>query len=122
VRAARIHHQDQPPLNGNDPYPAQEERQKERKRVLREMKRIVTVVRAHAQRYRALLDENWQATDWTRPQAEQVLKRIGSVLEALPAAVKQAHERIIGERQVANDESRTLGKQLKQHSQTRFET
>ena len=77
---------------------------KERKRVLREMKRIVTVVRAHARRYRTLLDEHWQVTDWTRPQAEQVLKRIDSVLEALPAAVKQAHERIIGERQVANNE------------------
>ena len=77
---------------------------KERKRVLREMKRIVTVVRAHAQRYYTLLDENWQATDWTRPQAEQVLKRIELVIEALPAAVEQAHERIIGERQVANDE------------------
>jgi hypothetical protein len=77
---------------------------KERKRVLREMKRVVTVVRAHAQRYYTLLDENWQATDWTRPQAEQVLKRIELVIEALPAAVKQAHERIIGERQVANDE------------------
>jgi hypothetical protein len=77
---------------------------KERKRVLREMKRVVTVVRAHAQRYHTLLDENWQATDWTRPQAEQVLKRIESIIKALPAAVKQAHERIIGERQVANDE------------------
>jgi hypothetical protein len=77
---------------------------KERKRVLREMKRIVTVVRAHAQRYRTLLDEHWQATDWTRPQTEQVLKRLDAVLEALPAAVKQAHERIIGERQVANNE------------------
>jgi hypothetical protein len=77
---------------------------KERKRVLREMKRVVTVVRAHAQRYYALLDENWQATDWTRPQAEQVLERLKSIIEALPAAVKQAHERIIGERQVANDE------------------
>ena len=77
---------------------------KERKRVLREMKRVVTVVRAHAQRYYTLLDLNWQATDWTRPQAEQVLKRIKSIIEALPAAVKQAHERIIGERQVANDE------------------
>src|ERR1700758_2976005 len=77
---------------------------KERKRVLREMKRLVTVVRAHAQRYHTLLDENWQATDWSRPQAEQVLKRIESVIEALPAAVKQAHERIIGERPVANDE------------------
>jgi hypothetical protein len=77
---------------------------KERKRVLRQMKRIVTVVCAHARRYYRLLDGNWQATDWSRPQAEQVLKRIESVMEALPAAVRQAHERIIGERQVANDE------------------
>ena len=77
---------------------------KERKRVLREMKRMVRVVRAHAQRYYTLLDENWQATDWTRPQAEQVLKRMKWIIEALPAAVKQAHERIIGGRQVANDE------------------
>jgi hypothetical protein len=77
---------------------------KERKRVLREMKRIVTVVRGHARRYHTLLDENWQATDWSRPQAEQVLKRIESVIEALPVAVKQAHERIIGERPVANEE------------------
>jgi len=75
---------------------------KERKRVLREMKKLVAVVRGHARRYRALLDEHWQATDWTRRQAEQVLKRIDLVMEALPAAVKQAHERIIGERPVAN--------------------
>jgi hypothetical protein len=78
--------------------------QKERKRVLREMKRVVSAARAHAQRYHTLLEENWQATDWTRPQAEQVLKRLESIIEALPAAVKQAHDRIIGERQVANDE------------------
>jgi transposase-like protein DUF772 len=77
---------------------------KERKRLLREMKRLVGVVRAHARRYRTLLDEHWQATDWSRAQAEQVLKRIDSVLEALPAAVKQAHERIIGERPVPNEE------------------
>jgi len=60
--------------------------------------------RFHKARRNRLLIENWQATDWTRPQAEQVLKRLESVIEALPAAVKQAHERIIGERQVANDE------------------
>jgi hypothetical protein len=76
---------------------------KERKRVLREMKKLVVVVRGHARRYRTLLEEHWQATDWTRRQAEQVLKRIDLVMEALPAAVKQAHERIIGERPVAND-------------------
>jgi hypothetical protein len=51
--------------------PSQEESNKERKRVLREMKRMVRVVRAHAQRYYTLLDENWQATDWTRPQASR---------------------------------------------------
>jgi hypothetical protein len=47
-------------------------------------------VRARAQPYLTLLHENWQATDWTRPQAEQVLKRIDSVLEALPAAVMKS--------------------------------
>lgn len=75
---------------------------KARKRVLRKMKEIVGVVRKHAQRHRDLLDEQWEETDWTRKQAEQVLGRIDGILRQLPAAVKQAHERIIGERQVDN--------------------
>jgi hypothetical protein len=75
---------------------------KARKRVLRQMKAVVQVVRKHAQRHRDRLDEHWSQTDWTRPQAEQVLRRIDGVLQQLPAAVKQAHERIIGERPVAN--------------------
>jgi hypothetical protein len=61
-------------------------------------------VRAHAQRYRALLDEQWEKTDWTRPQAEQVLQRLDNVLNQLPAALHQAHERIIGERLVQNED------------------
>jgi hypothetical protein len=77
---------------------------KQRKRVLREMKRLTQVVRAHAQRYRALLDEQWEKTDWTRPQAEQVLQRLDNVLSQLPAALHQAHERIIGERLVKNED------------------
>jgi len=72
---------------------------KARKRVLRRMKEIVQVVRKHAQRHRDLLDQQWSETDWTRKQAELVLDRIDGVLEQLPAAVKQAHEPIIGERQ-----------------------
>lgn len=75
---------------------------KGRKRVLRQMKRIVRSVRAHAQRHRQLLDEHWQRTDWTRAQAEQILRRIDGVLDLLPRACKQAHERIIGERLVDN--------------------
>lgn len=82
----------------------QKESQKGRKRVLRQMKKVVKTVRAHAQRHRQLLDQNWEKTDWTRPQAEQVLTRIDRVLELLPRAQKQAHERIIGGRLVPNPE------------------
>ncbi len=75
-----------------------------RKGILRQMKKLVTVVRGHARRHRELLDQAWEETEWTRPQAEQVLRRIDQVLELLPRAQKQAHERIIGGRPVANEE------------------
>ena len=75
---------------------------KGRKRVLRQMKKLVGVVRAHARRHRELLDEHWERTPWTRAQADQILRRLDGVLELLPRAQKQAHERIIGGRQVAN--------------------
>lgn len=77
---------------------------KERKRVLRLMKKLTKAVQSHARRHRELLDKQWEKTGWTRPQAEQVLKRMDGVLELLPQAQKQAHERIIGERPVPNGE------------------
>lgn len=76
--------------------------QKGRKRVLRRMKRLVNIVRDHARRHRELLDQQWEKTAWTRPQAEVVLRRIDRLLELLPQAQQQAHRRIIGERPVAN--------------------
>ena len=75
---------------------------KARKGVLRKMKKICKVVAEHAQRYREALDENWQQTDLSRKEAEVILGRIQGVLSQLPNALKQAHERIIGERQVPN--------------------
>jgi hypothetical protein len=78
------------------------EAKRQKKKTLRRMKKLVKVVKGHAERYRELLDEEWEKTDWSRKQAEQVLRRIDSILEQLPAAQKQAHERIIGERQVKN--------------------
>jgi hypothetical protein len=75
-----------------------------RKRVLRQMKRLVRLVRGHARRHRQLLDEQWNQTELTRPQAEQIVRRLDRVLELLPRAQKQAHERIIGGRQVPNAE------------------
>jgi hypothetical protein len=77
-------------------------RKKGRKRVLRQMKKLVGVVRAQARRHRELLDQQWEQTEWTRAQAEQILRRLDAVLELLPRAQKQAHERIIGGRLVAN--------------------
>jgi hypothetical protein len=80
------------------------ESRKERKRILRGMKKLVKVVGRHARKHRDLLDQEWGKTAWTRRQAEQVLGRIDQVLELLPRAQKQAHERIIGERKVDNAE------------------
>lgn len=77
---------------------------RERKRVLRLMKKLVQTVKSHAKRHRELLDREWEKTQWSRPQVEQVLKRIDSVLLLLPQAQKQAHERIIGERLVKNED------------------
>lgn len=78
---------------------------KNRKRVLRKMKRLNRVVMRQARRYRQKLSEGWsRQTDLKEGQVRQVLKRIDGVLEQMPAAIHQAHERILGERRVANAE------------------
>jgi hypothetical protein len=63
----------------------------------------VRSVRDHAARYRQLLDSQWQRTGWSRPQAEQVLRRLDGILAQLPAARLQARQRIIREEPVANE-------------------
>ena len=68
------------------------------------MKKLVKTVGSHALRHRERLDKEWEKTDWTRKQAEQVLRRIDGILEQLPQAQRQAHERIIGERAVKNED------------------
>lgn len=77
---------------------------RQRKQTLRQMDRLVGTVRNHARRYRQLLDERWQQTPWTRPQAEQVLRRIDQVLEQLPQARRQARRRILDEQPVPNED------------------
>jgi hypothetical protein len=77
---------------------------KSRKRVLRRMKRMVKRVEDHAKRHYELLSEEWQKTEWTEKETQQVLSRIQGVLGLLPQARKQAHERIIGERMVKNED------------------
>ena len=84
--------------------PKKTDSKKHRKKVLRKMDKLIATVAQHGKRYRQLLEEQWEKTQWTRPQAEQVLRRLDNVLEQLPAARQQARQRIIQEQPVANEQ------------------
>jgi IS5 family transposase len=79
-------------------------KRKSRKKILRLMKKLLKKIMKHAQKHINLLENNWKNTDLSEKQKDQIIKRMNNVIEQLPAAIEQAHERIIGERQVANDE------------------
>ena len=81
-----------------------QESQRRRKQTLRQMDRLMGTVRNHARRYRDLLEAHWEQTQWTRPQAGQVLARMDQVLEQLPQARQQARQRILAGQLVANEE------------------
>jgi Transposase domain (DUF772) len=83
------------------------DKKKARKATLRTMKSLVEKVRKHGQRYRDLLEKTWAETDLSEREAKRIVERIDGILAQLPAAIKQAHERIIGERVVPN-EAKTL--------------
>jgi IS5 family transposase len=61
-------------------------------------------VARHAQRYRQLLDQRWEQTEWTRGEAAYVLRRLDNVLEQLPTARQQARERILHGQRVPSKE------------------
>jgi IS5 family transposase len=73
---------------------------RQRKKILRTMDRLVGKVAAHARRYRRLLHEQWEQTEWTRGQADYILRRMDNVLQQLPWARRQARQRIIQEQPV----------------------
>ena len=73
-----------------------------RKGILRKMKELTKRVCDHAMNHLRLLEEKWETTKLSRWQAEQILQQITNVTDKLGAAVKNAHERIIGQRKVAN--------------------
>ena len=68
------------------------------------MKKAVKKIRRHARKHRDLLEARWEETGFTWGQAEQIIKRIDGIIEQLPTAEKQAHERIIGGRQVKSSD------------------
>jgi hypothetical protein len=78
------------------------ESKKQRKNLFRELKSLLRVCEAHGYRYLKLLQRDWDKTDLSIKQAEQISRRIITVLNQVDMIVHQAHERIIGERQVHN--------------------
>lgn len=76
-----------------------------RKKILRELKTFAKRMARHARAHRDLLEKHRSTrTDLSEGQAALILNRIDGVLAQLPQAIKQAHERIIGERRVPNDQ------------------
>ena len=75
-----------------------------RKALLRKMKKLVNIVAAHAQAHLDLLTASRAETNLTEAQANVICERLKNVLTQLPTALKQAHDRIIGERVVPNED------------------
>ena len=73
-----------------------------RKKVLRKMKKLLKRVCNHAENHLKLLESNWQTVNISRGQAEQIARQITDVTSQLASVIKQAHERIIGQRKVDN--------------------
>jgi hypothetical protein len=77
---------------------------KHRKKVLREMKSLEVRIARHTRAHVEILKTRREETDLTEPQAQLIIRRIEHVLDQLPAAIKQAHERVIGGRRVPNED------------------
>ena len=77
---------------------------KRRKAILRQMKKLSRRVQAHAQAHLEVLVARRGETTLSEGQAGVIVQRLENVIGQLPAAIKQAHERIIGGRQVKNED------------------
>ena len=77
---------------------------KYRKKVLREMKALTKRIGKHARAHLEVLELRREEAELSEGQARVIRERIDGVLKKLPAAIKQAHERIIGGRKVPNTE------------------
>jgi hypothetical protein len=84
----------------------QTEAKKARKKILRQMKRLAKTIQTHATAHRDLLlaDQKNAHPRFTPNRAACIIKRMDNIIAQLPAAIHQAHERIIGERTLPNDQ------------------
>lgn len=76
---------------------------RERKRILRIMKKLLKKVENHGLRHRDLLVKHWEKTTLGKGKVDNILKGIDNVLMEIERVIFQAHERIIGERRISSD-------------------
>ena len=76
------------------------EGKKKSKEIFRIMKRMMKKIALHGLRHQKLLESRWQESDLSEKEAKQIIARIENILTQLPEAIRQGHERIIGERLV----------------------
>ena len=76
------------------------ESKKKSKQIFRIMKKMMKKIAWHGLRHQELLESRWQETDLSEKEAKQIIARIENILTQLPEAIRQGHERIIGERLV----------------------
>jgi len=79
-----------------------QESKKQRKNLFRELKSLLRICEAHGNRYLKVLQRDRSKSDLSEKQAEQISGRLVTVLEQVDMIIHQAHERIIGERQIHN--------------------
>jgi hypothetical protein len=71
-----------------------------RKDCLRQMKQLLQRIGGHARRHRDALRMRGLDHGWSQPRRDSLLERMDRYLGLLPKVIHQAHERIIGGRQV----------------------
>ncbi len=77
---------------------------KEKKATFRKMKKLLSRVAAHGETYFDILQKNWLEYGFSEAEASQILVKMRKTLDQVPAVIHQAHERVIGDRQVKNKE------------------
>lgn len=78
--------------------------QKHRKQILREMKKLIKKASCHARKHAELLKQDMIQSGQDSLEAVGVLGRIKNIQDQVDYAVWQAHERIIGDRRVPNNQ------------------
>mgnify|MGYP000996381761 CR=1 FL=1 len=77
---------------------------KEKKTTFRKMEKLLKRLSIHGETYFDILQENWADYSFSEAQANQILRKMRKTLDYVPTVIYQAHERVIGERQINNEE------------------